>query len=244
MKKLLLSLMGLTLSLGAFSQSDDVQTVYGDEPVQDQKEVVSRKPVTMFVRAGWAGSSFSDFEDDWYEDNQIDGVMAGAGLKIPLTKRGRVVLQPELRFVMKGEEMHGGVYGHSNHRDKVKFHLNYLELPVSVMFPFDFGKIGFDFGGGLYAAYGIGGKVKANNGIVSIDNIDVTGEPSCFSDEVGFKRFDWGLTIETNFRFHDFFIGFGCEVGLMRPIEKGHLHHSNDYRNITSTVHLGYNFKL
>lgn len=242
-KRLILCLLSLLFGIGVFAQQN------GET---DEKELsvihiqnTPRTPLKLFVRAGMGISGFID--DDYTED--IYGAMLGAGLKIPLDKSDRIHLKPELRFVMKGGELKW-LWGIENRNIKyddrkgVKFRLNYLGMPVNLMFSHNFGKVGFDYGGGFYIAYGIGGRTKAPHGVYQFDGINLEENPSCFGNEVGFRRFDCGLTTETNFHFHQFFIGFGIEYGLVKLCKKRALYDSDDYRNVSGFLNIGYNFSL
>lgn len=77
-----------------------------------------------------AGVSIANFtKDDLISDRDGRvGFVGGAFSKIPLGKKGRLALRPELLFAMKGATVTAGS------AEDLDFKLNYLELPLSLEF--------------------------------------------------------------------------------------------------------------
>jgi hypothetical protein len=93
---------------------------------------------------------------------------------------GYVAGRAGLEFIQKGTKI-------SDDQDKETIALNYIELPIDVLYQYQIQDIGKAFLGlGPYFAYGIGGKDKYNNGTTS-------GSGGSFSEDNGAKRFDFGL---------------------------------------------------
>lgn len=91
----------------------------------------------------------------------------------------------------------------------VTSHLNYLELPLNVLYKVPMGNGKFFGGFGPYLAYGIGGKVKAKNentGVAAEVDVKFKNESSVTSNEVYVKPFDAGANITA---------GYELDMGLL-----------------------------
>lgn len=94
---------------------------------------------------------------------------------------GALALKAGLEFVEKGSKYDDGL------GDKETLALNYLEIPVDVVYEFKVPNCGAVFLGlGPYAAYGIGGKDKYTSAGQTVST-------NSFTDSTG-KRFDFGLS--------------------------------------------------
>jgi len=99
--------------------------------------------------------------------------------------------------------------------------LNYIELPIDVLYQYAIMDNGIVFGGlGPYFAYGVGGKDKYNDGNTSATTSSFGGG----SGGDGYKRFDFGLQFTAGYR-------ISCMASLSLAYEIGFLNLANNSNN-------------
>jgi hypothetical protein len=101
-----------------------------------------------------------DISGDKLENDLLPGFHAGMNIQIPIAPT--FYFQPGLLFSTKGAKNTGSILTTTTR-------LSYVELPLNLVYK---GKLGNGFillGFGPYIAYGIGGKVTAEGGDVTLD---------------------------------------------------------------------------
>lgn len=159
----------------------------------------------------------------WYGDD-TDGVDAkfaykvGVGLEVPFANTDVWSFQTGLNFISKGAK-----YGWLD----VSVNQLYLELPLMVGARIHTAS-NFDllFKGGPYLAYGIGGKVKADN-----KKVDTFG-----SDGLDFKRFDAGLGLGVAFEFDKIVVGVETGTSFTKVLSGVSAY------NLSALATIGYRF--
>jgi len=122
-----------------------------------------------------AGVNLANVSGDMPNTSMKLGLKAGAVVNIPAG--GGFYLQPGLFFSQKGFKTE--ILG-----IKATTNINYIELPVNVLYRFDLGNAGGIFvSAGMYAAFATNGKVKSG---------DMSHNIEFGSDAGEMKRFDYG----------------------------------------------------
>jgi opacity protein-like surface antigen len=154
----------------------------------------------------------------------LTGLMAGVYANIPLAPQFYV--QPSLLYEGKGSK--DAFYGADT-----KVRLNYLTLPVDLLFKPEMpnGSGAWIVGIGPYFGYGISGKSSGD---------DVSGDDP-FKTEGGLKRFDAGANVQLGYEMASGFnIGLEAELGLVNLESSGNS--DNSARNTSFGVTVGYTF--
>jgi len=131
------------------------------------------------------------------------GVTFGVLYDVPMMNNGS--FQPALNFVQKGTK-EIAIVG-----DTLNLRLNYIEIPLNVLFKFGHSSGNFMIGGGPAVALGISGKeTRTSNGTTT--NTDISS-----GDDVGdhYKGIDFGLNVQGGFEFSNgFFIAVNYTHGV------------------------------
>jgi hypothetical protein len=139
-------------------------------------------------------------------------------------------IQPALYYSGKGFDSNDGI-------NTGKLKLNYLQLPVNVVYnvPVSSGK--FFFGAGPYAAYGISGKVQDQISGRSV-SVDVNFGNDAGSDV---KRMDYGITGLVGFQFTNrLLLSANYDLGLSNIMPGDNLGYS--VKNKVAGISLGFTF--
>ncbi|WP_315821067.1 porin family protein [Paraflavitalea speifideaquila] len=167
-------------------------------------------------------------------DNKIKvGFNAGVNAEIPIADE--FYLQPGLLFSSKGAK--------ADNNSDTKVNINYLELPVNVVYKTILGTGNLLLGAGPYAAYALGGKIKTNNG-----NVDLEFDSNLKPGEIlkygyTFKRFDFGANLLVGYEFSNKFSAqLNAQLGLANISPKIDGLDKKDYRtkNTGFGISLGY----
>jgi Outer membrane protein beta-barrel domain len=205
---------------------------------------ISHAQVSLGIRGGYVNTGLASSgnktapgtstQDDW---------QAGAYLNIPLFTRG--YLQAGAGYIVKGAGLdytnsHPGLF--SSGANKLK--LQYLEIPVNMVykFPVSFGKL--VVGAGPYAAYCLRGKYNlvAYDGSKQVQSgfqqLNFDSSPNIFGTNMNLQRWDAGLNFTAGIEFNCFFTlsahyGYG-----MVDIDKS----SNELKNRYWGISLGFLF--
>lgn len=178
-----------------------------------------------------AGSNFSSvttkIQGAKNTTNMLVGIAAGVYAYLPVAPQ--LYLQPSLMYEGKGGAQ--TVQGY-----KIKTRLNYLTLPVDLLYKPEMpnGSGSWMVGLGPYFGYGISGKES--------------GGPSGFSGGDPFdagagslKRFDFGADIQLGYEMASGFnIGISTELGILNLASHGDS--KNASRNTSFDILLGYTF--
>lgn len=154
-------------------------------------------------------------------DKFLTGLKAGAVADIDIAKG--FYIQPGLLYSMKGWKAEG--LGATS-----KVQLNYLEIPLSLGYRYDFGNAGGIFAtAGPYLGIGLNGKSTATVAGISAD-VDMKAGKD-------FERLDWGMNLS---------VGYISPIGVYIRGQYG-MGFSNVYSNTKNRVlgvSIGYAFQL
>jgi hypothetical protein len=196
---------------------------------------VYAQKVRFGVKAGLNVSSLGGYEYVFsQEDVEFDykpGLYAGVLAQIALGSN--LGLETGLYYAQLG--------GKEKERDyqenyQVTATPSYLQCPVSVTYQFKPGKITLYPSVGLYAGYGLSGKIKTRG---SIGSARIDGDADYFGDLA--RRFDVGGTVGLNLEYRKFVLGVGYDRGFVR-VNKEKVLYDEDAYNSNYRVTLGFIF--
>ncbi|MBR2016475.1 MAG: PorT family protein [Prevotella sp.] len=187
MKKLILSIMTIVLSIPAMAQSYMTTEDYKKEYLY-----------YYGLRLGMNLSTVSS-DDSYLDGGDIQaGLNIGALVGFQLSPQAPVYLESGLFYTEKGGKG-------KNQGKKFIYNLNYLEVPVVIKYKFD---VDGDFSvhpfAGGYMAWGIGGRIK-NYGDRE------TYKTFC---EDNFKRFDGGIRLGCGFEYQILYGEMAYDLGI------------------------------
>jgi len=192
-------------------------------------------PVHLCAADGSQNLTGKDADGDKLDNDLIIGYHAGFNFQIPFAPQ--IFFQPGLLFTTKGAES-------KNNSTTAKFNLSYIELPLNVVYKALLGEGAIMVGFGPYIAYGIMGKVKAENEEIDIKfkNTVKVSEP----DDVYYvKAFDAGANIFVGYELaNGFFFQFNTQLGLLKinPEYENFTDDKTSVKNTGFSLSLGYRF--
>lgn len=143
------------------------------------------------------GVNFANLSSSNTNENKVlTGVNFGIFSKLPINNS--FAIQPEIYFTTKGSEL---TYQNVFVDGTAKFELNYIEVPVMVIF--NLGQ-NFNFQFGPYASYLVSSKVK------NVSDINFNFEDNIDSDD--FNKFDTGIAVGLGYDTKS--VGFGIRYNL------------------------------
>ena len=153
-----------------------------------------------------AGLNLANMTVDGNNDNNLKyGLHAGIFNRVMITDA--FALQPELLYSSKGFK---SKYNEGSIVDaEAKFNLNYLELPVKLVFNLS---EDFNFQLGPYVGYLLNANVNTDANVLDFFDID----PNANIDRDRFNAFDFGLTGGLGFTFDPLVVGFNYNLGLTK----------------------------
>jgi hypothetical protein len=185
-----------------------------------------------------AGAAFANYRvkvDNFSisADTKI-GITGGVFFDIPVSKN--FSFQPALNFVQKGTQYD---YSDMGFTEEGKTTVNYLEIPLNVLFNYNVAGGTFFAGAGPSVAFALSGREKYDDGIQSYDEeISFGNDP----DNDDMRGLDIGANILGGFRLSNgFFISTGFNGGLINLLPGG-----SDEGSVKSnyfTVRLGFLLK-
>lgn len=177
-----------------------------------------------------AGSNFSSLttkiDNSKSTSNMIVGLAAGVYVTLPLAPQ--LYVQPALNYEGKGGTDNEAGY-------KVKTRLNYVTLPVNLLYkPGMAGGVGsWVIGLGPYFGYGLSGRISGGP-----SSAELSGDPFNVGAS-SLKRFDFGGDVQLGYEATGGFnIGIAAELGLMNLANHGN--NKNSVRNTSFDILLGY----
>ncbi|NOT76028.1 MAG: PorT family protein [Cyclobacteriaceae bacterium] len=169
------------------------------------------------------------YVDNVEDENMKVGFTGGFYAKLPMT-RG-ISIQPELLYSNLGARLtyDNFIQGSGEYR----FNLNYIQLPVSLVFNI---VKNFNIHAGGYASYLTSANVK------NVQNGDIQGVTDLDSDD--FNRFDYGLVGGLGLDIENFTIGARYNYGLNQIGKSGNLSGdlTQDSKNSALTLFIGLAF--
>ncbi|HEY9261349.1 outer membrane beta-barrel protein [Chitinophaga sp.] len=171
---------------------------------------ISHAQVSLGIRGGYVNSGLASSGNSTAPGtSHQDNWQAGAYLNAPLFTRG--YLQAGMGYIVKGaglnyEHLHPDLFGSA----VTKLKLQYLELPVNMVYklPVSFGKL--IVGAGPYAAYCVRGdyNVTAYDGIKQVQSgsqhLNFNSSPNIFGTTMNLQRWDAGLNFTAGVEFNCF----------------------------------------
>jgi hypothetical protein len=183
---------------------------------------------TYGIRAGVNFQNLNGKDNDGHNfDNKLKtGFNAGVNAEIPVGID--FYLQPGLLFSTKGAKY--DVQGLEATRT-----LSYLELPVNFLYKPELGQGRLLLGFGPYAAFAVGGKIKAGNTDIDMDFGDKVGET---------KPFDAGANLLAGYEFsNNLSVQLNAGLGLINMYNRPSGDDETSLKNTGFGLSLGYRFK-
>jgi hypothetical protein len=185
-----------------------------------------------------AGVNFQNINGDDYDGDKLDfklktGFHVGVNAEIPIAPE--FYIQPGLLFSTKGAKVDDDA--------DTKINISYLEIPVNFLYKPMLGTGNLLLGFGPYAAFGIGGKVKSDDGDVDI-KFDSDVDPDELDGEVPLKRFDFGANFLAGYEFSNkVSVQLNAQLGLVKINPKFNGEDTDaKYKNTGFGVSVGYRF--
>lgn len=169
------------------------------------------------------------------------GFLIGALAEIPLSSS--LHFRPELNFIQKGFKLNisdnsGGI----NYSQENSATMNYLEIPLNVVYNFPAGTHHVFLGAGPTLGYALSGKAKSKESGTGIPTMEEEEDINFGGDEVedDFKAIDFGVNILGGFKMNNgLFFKAGYTFGL------SNISHDSEtsYKNKGFAFSIGYMFK-
>ena len=191
------------------------------------------------IRAGvnFQNLNGKDADDDRLENKLMVGLNAGVNAEVPIAQDFYV--QPGLLYSVKGAKAENDFGG-----DDVKFKLNYIELPINLLYKPALGEGRLLMGFGPYIAYALNGKVKAGDDDFDIE-FDNEVAPIDLIDGPVMKRFDAGANLLFGFEMsNNLSAQLNAQLGLLNlnPKVTGNNQDLGTLKNTGFGVSVGYRF--
>lgn len=154
-----------------------------------------------------AGVNFQNLNGEDIAGNDLDnkikvGFHVGVNAEIPLADE--FYLQPGVLFSTKGAK--------ADDADDTKINIGYIEVPVNFLYKPELGDGKLLLGVGPYVGFGVGGKIKSNDGDVDL-KFDSEAEPAEAYRTL--KRFDFGGNLLFGYEFSNRFSAqLNAQLGL------------------------------
>lgn len=151
-----------------------------------------------------AGVNFSNMTIEDSDDRTLNtGFHAGVFGRMGITEF--FSLQPELIYTTKGFT---NTYDNILAEGEAKFNLNYIEIPVNLVYHL---AEDFSFHLGPYIGYLANANVSTDNSVLDFFQIDTDDN----IDRDNFKSFDFGITGGLDFTLDPLVVGFKYNLGLV-----------------------------
>ena len=178
-------------------------------------QLLNAQETTVGFSAGAAFANYRVKVDNFSlsADTKI-GITGGVFIEIPVSKN--FSFQPALNFVQKGTQYD---YSDMGFTEEGKTTVNYLEIPLNVLYNYKVASGTFFAGAGPSIAFGIFGKEKYDDGIQPYEeDISFGNDP----DNDDMRRMDIGLNILGGYRLYNgFFVSTGFNGGLNNLLPGG-----------------------
>lgn len=154
-----------------------------------------------------AGVNFQNLNGEDIQGNDLDnkikvGFNVGVNAEIPLADE--FYLQPGVLFSTKGAK--------ADDADDSKINISYIEIPINFLYKPELGDGKLLLGVGPYAAFGVGGKIKSDDG-----DVDLKFDSEADLADAGrtLKRFDFGGNLLVGYEFSNRFSAqLNAQLGL------------------------------
>jgi hypothetical protein len=201
----------------------------------------AQESTTFGLRAGVGLNNLvgKDPMGDDLEDNKLKfGFHIGVNAEIPIAPE--FYIQPGLLFAQKGGK------DASDNDNEETYNLSYLEVPINFVYKPTLGTGKLILGVGPYVGFGIGGKIKPEEG----DDVDVKFKSDLDASDLTantawFKRLDFGGNLLAGYEFtNKFSVQLNAQLGMANLIPKveGEKPEEAKLKNIGFGVSFGYRF--
>ena len=176
---------------------------------------------------------------DKLKNDMLLGYHAGINLQIPVAPE--FYFQPGIMYAIKGAKNTSGSITSTTK-------LNYIEVPLNLVYKASLGQGFFMLGFGPYAGYGISGKVKVEGGSGSIEGDVKFQNVVQLTDSYTtpyYKKFDAGANIFAGFETAGgLFLQLETQFGMLNinPEDKRILTDKSSKKNTGFGLSLGYRF--
>lgn len=185
-----------------------------------------------------AGVNFTNLNGDDPNGNDLDykmkvGFHVGANAEIPVAPEFYV--QPGVLYSLKGAKVDDAA--------DTKVHVSYIEVPINFLYKPELGDGHLLLGVGPYVAFGVGGKIKNDNGDIDIE-FDKEVE-TLLQAAYTLKRFDAGGNLLFGYEFSNkFSVQLNAQLGLINIAPDIKSMPNSDYKvkNTSFGVSVGYRF--
>ena len=224
MKKTILVFAGFILSAAAFSQ------------------------VSLGVQGIGNLSNASIKTEDMLNPSKKASALPGAGLVAQFDLGKNVAIRTGVNYLQHGFKLKGSFdedFGEdvSSVIFNTKTNLNYVQVPVNILYKVPSRLFDFYIGGGPYVSYGVSGKIKITS-TINYENGDKeieTEEQKAFTkeggDEAGLKRSDIGVGAIAGFKFTN---GLFANVGYQLNLSNSSGDSEGKYKNRGLQLTIGY----
>jgi len=175
---------------------------------------------------------------DNLENDMLTGFHLGANVQIPIAPE--FYFQPGLMYAVKGAK--SSPFDGNYYTKKTK--INYIEMPLNMVYKASLGNGFFMLGFGPYIAYGIGGKVETEVlSVTSEKDIEFKNEAGLTESPV-YKRFDAGANIFAGYEMASgLFVQLDTQFGMLNiNPDRGTGDDKSTSKNTGFGLSLGYRF--
>jgi Outer membrane protein beta-barrel domain len=169
-------------------------------------------------------------EEEGLDINKKMRAMPGGGLVAQLQLKEKLAIRSGVSFIKHGITATGTIPENGDQpavTAKTETDLNYLQVPVNVLYTVPLSRIKLFAGGGVYFNYGLSGKIKIESSTTLPD-----GTPYSFKDEIdafkkvsengsGMKRTEFGVGALAGIQFNNLFANVGYQLGLSNSAGDG-----------------------
>lgn len=176
---------------------------------------------------------------DKLENDMLLGFHGGVNIQIPIAPE--FYFQPGLMYAVKGAK---STYTFLSNDYTSKTKINYIEMPLNMVYKAALGNGFFMLGFGPYVAYGIGGQVVTEGGSVTLENdIEFKSEAGILESPV-YKPFDAGANIFVGYEMASgIFLQLDTQFGMLNiNPERGTADDKSASKNTGFGLSLGYRF--
>ncbi|GET25015.1 porin family protein [Prolixibacter sp. NT017] len=179
------------------------------------------------------GLNLSSISVDYGNDKNLKaGFFAGVYNKIPLGNT--FALQPELLYSVKGVKYN---YNNTFSNSETKVNLNYIDLPVKMVFNLS---KNFDVQFGPYVSYLLNGDINTSTEVLNYYSQNSNKE----IDRKDFNALDYGLSAGVGFDLESMLLGVNYNVGLNQVAKDGTTPHNmmGNAKNNVLQFYVGFKF--
>ncbi|HEY6506047.1 MAG TPA: porin family protein [Chitinophagaceae bacterium] len=222
MKKIFLLTTGIVLSIAGFSQLSF--GIHGTGNLADAN---------------------IKYENDFSLNKKMKA-MPGAGIDVQYAFSEHVAVRSGVNYIQNGVELKTTLDETVNLQVKINNNLNYIQVPLNVLYTVPVSRVQLYAGGGGFVSYGVSGKTKSRLSYTMPDGHEavVVEEMDAFKKEedggAGLKRLDYGVGALAGVRLSNGFFGnIGYQLSLA-DIDKSE--GGGKYKNRGLQLTIGYFF--